>query len=205
MAQITAITPQIKDKTRCNIEVDGRFYCGMKLETVIGHRLKVGDAVTAETLSQMQLESEKRTALDKALTHIAASMKTEKEIADFLQKKGYLQDVRDYVIAKMKEYGFLDDGEYAKAYTENAEKRKGRRLIAAELRRKGISEEDIENALQTITGEKESAKIVLDKYMRGKTPDRKTLAKAYVYLTGKGYDYDAARAALVSYGADDED
>lgn len=205
MAQITAITPQIKDKTRCNIEVDGRFYCGMKLETVIGHRLKVGDDVTAEALSQMQLESEKRTALDKALTHIAASMKTEKEIADFLQKKGYLQDVRGYVIAKMKEYGFLDDGEYAKSYAESAGKRKGRRLIAAELRRKGISEEEVENALQTLTGEKESAKIVLDKYMRGKTPDRKTLAKAYAYLTGKGYDYDTARAALVSYVADDED
>ena len=33
MAEITGITPQIKDKERCNIEVDGRFFCGMKLET----------------------------------------------------------------------------------------------------------------------------------------------------------------------------
>ena len=35
MAEITGITPQIKDKERCNIEVDGRFFCGMKLETVV--------------------------------------------------------------------------------------------------------------------------------------------------------------------------
>ena len=26
--EITAITPQVKDKTRCNIYVDGRFCCG---------------------------------------------------------------------------------------------------------------------------------------------------------------------------------
>jgi len=48
MAEITAITPQKKDKTRCNIEVDGRFYCGMKLETVMQNRLKAGMSVTPD-------------------------------------------------------------------------------------------------------------------------------------------------------------
>ncbi len=87
MAEITSITPQKKDKTRCNIEVDGRFYCGMKLETVMANRLKVGAAVTPESLAAIQLESEKQTALDKALTHITASMKTERDIRDFLKRK----------------------------------------------------------------------------------------------------------------------
>ena len=35
MPEITDITPQVKDKERCNIYVDGRFYCGLKLETAI--------------------------------------------------------------------------------------------------------------------------------------------------------------------------
>ena len=59
MAEITGITPQIKDKERCNIEVDGRFFFGMKLETVVKHRLKVGVAVSEETLFRMQTEREK--------------------------------------------------------------------------------------------------------------------------------------------------
>ena len=80
--EITAITPQVKDKTRCNIETDGRFYCGMKLETVVSNRLKVGMHVSGEELSRMQLESEKLTALDKALFHITATMKTEQEVRD---------------------------------------------------------------------------------------------------------------------------
>ena len=45
MNEITAITPQVKDKTRCNIYIDGRFYCGMSLETTIKNRLKVGQIV----------------------------------------------------------------------------------------------------------------------------------------------------------------
>lgn len=205
MSVITAITPQVKDNTRCNIEVDGRFYCGMKLETVIQNRLKVGLCVTTDTLSSMQLESEKMTALDKALTHISVSMKTEKEIRTFLHKKGYLEDICDYVVEKMKGYGYLDDAVYSVAYVESAGKRKGRRLIAAELRRKGVSDEAIESALEALAGEEESARKILEKYMRGKAVDRKTLQKGYAYLIGKGYDYDTARAALQSFGEVDED
>ncbi len=196
--EITAITPQVKDKTRCNIEADGRFYCGMKLETVISNRLKVGMHIDAEELARMQLESEKATALDKALSHITATMKTEKEVRDYLKKKGYLDDVCDYVAEKMKEYGFLDDGAYALSYAEHAGKRKGRRLIAAELKRKGVADGDIEEALRNLSGETESAKTVLEKYLRGKPQDRKTLQKAYAYLIGKGFDHDTARAALGS-------
>ncbi len=202
--EITAITPQVKDKTRCNIEVDGRFYCGMKLETVVSNRLKAGMSVSAEELSKMQLESEKTTALDKALTHITSSMKTEREVRAFLTKKGYLGDVCDHVVEKMKEYGFLDDGAYAASYAEHAAKRKGKRLIASELRQKGVSDEAIESALDGLTGESESAKRLLEKYLRGKPTDRKTLQKAYSYLIGKGFDHDTARAALGSLAEEDE-
>lgn len=205
MAEITAITPQVKDKTRCNIEIDGRFACGMKLETVVKHRLKVGMSVSAEELAALQLESDKETAFDKALTHISARMKTEKEVRDFLARKGYLGDVCDYVVEKMKRYAFLDDGAYALAYAQSAGKRKGRRLIAAELKRKGVSEEDIGRAVEALEGEQDSAVTVLGKYLRGKPLDRTTLRKAYSYLLGKGFDYDTAQAAIKALGEEDED
>lgn len=203
--EITAITPQKKDKTRCNIEVDGRFYCGMKLETVMQNRLKAGVAVTPESLSALQLESEKQTALDKALTHITVSMKTEKEIRDFLARKGYLQDVCDFVVERMKGYGFLDDALYAKQYAEVAAKRKGARLIAMELKRRGVADEVARGAVEEIEDGGESAKRVLGKYMRGKEVTRETLRKAYAHLISKGFDYDTARTALKSLGEDDED
>ena len=42
MAEITSIEPQVKDKNRCNIYVDGVFYCGIKLEVAVKYRLKAG-------------------------------------------------------------------------------------------------------------------------------------------------------------------
>lgn len=205
MPEITAITPQKKDKTRCNIEVDGHFYCGMKLETVMINRLKAGSIVAHDELSRMQLESEKQTALDKALQHISASMKTEREVRDFLKRKGYLQDVSDFVVERMREYGYLDDSEYARLYTSSAAKRKGARVIEMELRRKGVSDEAIEEVVGGITDGEETARKLLEKYLRGKTVDKTTLRKAYAHLIAKGFDYDTARAALAALGEPDED
>ncbi len=202
MNEITAITPQIKDKTRCNVYVDGRFCCGLTLEATVKNRLKVGQIITEERLSEIQFESEKNTAFDKALTHISATMKTEKQIRDFLTKKGYLSAVIDYVIEKMRSYNFLNDGVYAEAYVESAAKRKGGRLIKMELRSKGISETEIEAALDTLDEEQEiaTARGILEKYMRNKTSDVATLQKAYRYLMGKGFSYEVVKAALKNYG-----
>lgn len=193
--EITAITPQKHDPKRCNLEVDGRFFCGMQLITVMEHRLKVGAAVTEEELSALQLAGEKQTALDKALSHISASMKTEREIRDFLRRKGYLQDVTDYVVQKMQDYGFLDDAAYAKAYAESAGKRKGGRLIRMELRHKGVAEDAIDDALASLE-EGGAAEAVLRKYVRGKPAEKKTMQKAYAHLISKGFDHESTRAAL---------
>ena len=86
MAQITSVEPQIKDKTRCSIYVDGRFYCGIKLEVAVKYRLKAGMEIDKSELDNIQLETEKLQATDKALTHISASPKTEKQLRDFPKK-----------------------------------------------------------------------------------------------------------------------
>ncbi len=207
MNEITQITPQAKDKTRCNVYVDGRFCCGLALETVVKNRLKVGQSIAAERLAEIQLESEKSTAFDKALTHLSATRKTEKQIRDFLIKKGYLPAVCDYVVEKLRSYDFVNDGEYAKEYAESAAKRKGGRLIRMELKGKGLSDEEIDGALASIDEGQtlSAAKALLAKYMRGKALDKVNLQKGYRYLLGKGFDYEVVKEALSALGELDED
>ena len=202
MNEITSITPQIKDKRRCNIYVDGRFCCGLTLEATVKNRLKVGQNISPERLAEIQLESEKDTAFDKALTHLSATRKTERQIRVFLEGKGYLPAVVDYAVEKLRSYNFLNDGEYAEAYVEFAAKKKGGRLIRIELKNKGVSDAEIDGALQDLDGETEflAAKELLNKYMRGKTADAQTLQKAYRYLMGKGFDYEVAKRALSTLG-----
>lgn len=205
--EITAITPQIKDKKRCNIYIDGRFYCGLTLEATVQNRLKVGKIIAPDELSRIQLESEKHVALDKALTHVSATRKTEKQMRDFLSGKGYLPDVVDYVIEKMRGYNFLNDGEYAEAYVEFAGKKKGGRLIQMELKQKGVSQERIDEALSALDeqSQMQAAQGILQKYMRGKTADKETLYKAFKYLLGKGFEYETAKQAISGFADLDEE
>ena len=205
MGEITAILPQKKDKTRCNIYLNGQFYCGMKLEVVMNNRLKCGAEVSPSYLDDLQLESEKMTALDKALNHLSSSMKTRKQITDFLKKKGYLNGIIEYVLEKLESYGYIDDAEYARQYTNSAGKTKGRRLIALELQKKGVSAEQAHQAVENIQGEEQSALKILQKYMKNKPSDRETLYKAFRYLIGKGFEYDTVKSALQAFGEIDED
>lgn len=200
MGEITAILPQKKDKKRCSIYVDGQFCCGLNLETAVKNRLKAGMKIDAAELEKLQFESEKTTAFDRALTHLSASMKSEKEMSDYLKKKGYLPAVIDYVLEKLRDYSFVDDEEYARQYVKSASKNKGRRLIGLELQRKGVSEEAVQTAVDEIPDEDAAARRVLQKYMRSRTADKETLYKAFRYLLSKGFEYETARSALTAYG-----
>ncbi len=201
MNEITQITPQAKDKTRCNLYLDGRFCCGLTLETVVKNRLKAGTVITAERLAEIQLESEKNTAFDKALTHLSATRKTEKQVRDFLTKKGYLPAVCDYAVEKLRAYDLINDNEYATAYAEQMGTRKGTRLIRLEMKRRGLSDEAVENALGEVDEESQlaAAKGLLSKYFRGKTIDRKTVQSGYRYLLGKGFENDLVREAISAF------
>ena len=207
MSEITKITPQIKDKRRCNIYVDGKFYCGLTLETAIKNRLKVGQSVATDWLSEIQLSSEKDVALDKALTHLSATRKTEKQMRQFLEKKGYLPAVIHYVLDKLKDYDFVNDGEYAKAYVGASSKQKGGRLIRLELRQKGVSDTEIDGALETVSEEAqtETANRILQKYMKNKQPTVENLQKAFRHLMSKGFEMDVIKTALKEFGEIDED
>lgn len=205
MSEITSIVQQKKDKERVSVYVDGRFYCGLKLETALSFRLKEGMQIDCERLDKIQLESEKAQALDKALTHLSATMKTRRQMRDFLKKKGYVDAVCDYVMQKLCEYNFVDDKEYCALYVETAGKNYGSRRVAQELKKRGAEEEDIQAALSERTGEAEAAAQAARKYMKNREFTRENLSKAFRNLLSKGFDYDTAKEALVSLGAEEED
>ena len=195
MSEITSIEPQKRDKNRCNVYIDGRFYCGLTLQAAVKYHLKAGMHVDKPFLDEIQLETDKNTALDKALTHISASMKTEKQIRDFLEKKGYTAPVCEYVLERMNYYGFTDDYAYCKAYISGCCGR-GKRLIEADLVMRGASRSAIDKALSEVEESGEEARAVAEKYLRGKERTRENLYKAVKYLVSRGFSYDTAKDAV---------
>ena len=204
MSEITSIEPQKKDKERCSIFVDGRFYCGIKLEVAIKYRLKAGMQIEKSQLDEIQLETEKSQAMDKALTHLSTTMKTRKQISDFLAKKGYTEAVINYVLERLEYHKFVDDNAYCRAYVQSV-KGKGKRALEADLFKRGADRNSIESALEEVEEDEDEACGILEKYLRGKERDKQNLSKAFKYLMSKGYGYDTAKSALEKFGETDED
>ena len=204
MKTITAIIAQKKDAKRCNIYLDGAYFCGMELITVISNRLKVGMQIEECALENMQAESETQRATDKAFNYIGGSLKTEKQLRTYLSGKGYMPAVVDNVVEKIKGYGYIDDKEYAAAYVESYSKNKGKRLILKELNAKGVSSSAAEEAIKNVENELDSAIRIAQKYLKNKEPCIENKQKCYRRLLSKGFDFDTAKEAVEKVLGDED-
>ncbi|PWM72753.1 MAG: hypothetical protein DBX59_05560 [Bacillota bacterium] len=198
MGRITEISPQVKDKKRVNVYIDGAFKCGLSLETAAKFRLKAGVEIDEERLKEIEFDSERQAALEKAAAHISKTMKTERELSLFLSRKGYGDAVVSFILEKFKSYGYIDDAAYAKSYVTAHSAKKGARLIKAELRARGVGEEIVADALKELDGGN-AAKAAAAKYMRGKGREAKDIQKLYRHLLGRGFSYEEAAAAAEEY------
>ena len=82
----------------------------------------------------------------------------------------------------MNDYRFLDDGDYAESYAKSYSKTKGKRLIEMELKKRGVSEEDMSDAIENIGDQTESAVRLAEKYLKNKQKDKANMLKCYKYL-----------------------
>ena len=204
MPKITEISYQSKNKKRCNLFLDGEFLCGLSIETVYKYNLKVGQEIVKETLFDLIKENERIEALSKAADYVSKSLKTKRQVKDYLLKKGYSEDLAWEVVDKLKEYDYVNDKEYSKRYIESVSKTQGKRLLEYKLMSKGVRKEDIEHAFaETETDSKNNAKAVAEKYLRNKEKSKENIAKTYRYLIGRGFSYDDASYALSSFGEED--
>lgn len=204
MSQITSIEQQKKDKTRCSVYVDGAFYCGLKIEIAIKHRLKSGMEIEKSQLDKIQLDNEKIQATEKAMNHLSATLKTKKQMSDFLAGKGYTQAVIDYVIQKLEGYGYIDDYAYCRAYVGSVSG-KGKAALRAALIKRGALRNAIDAALDETDEDEDEALVVARKYLRGKDITRETLNKALRHLISRGYGYDVAKSAISRLGDGSEE
>lgn len=203
MPIITSITAQVKNSERCNVFVDGEFLFSASLEVVMRNALKVGKEISVTELKAVIIENDKAKALEKAISYISKTLKTKRQVKEYLLKKGYSEDVAYYCIDKLKEYNLIDDANFAKRYVECNSKTQGKRLYEYKLMMKGVKKEDIEKGVAQLDVDgKANAKYVADKYLKNKEITKENLSKTYRYLMGKGFSYEEADFAISSYKED---
>lgn len=195
---ITALEPQKNSKRRYNLYLDGEFKCGVTEDSVAVFRLKVGQTLTESKLKEIMDTTETQIAFDKCLNLLGKSMKTTKQIKDYLQQKGFGDRVSQNVLNKLKEYKYIDDQAYAAAFVSQFKTCKGVFRIRQELMLKGIKKEIIDEALIGLDEEEnvENAFNLAKKAVKGKQIDQKQLIKINRHLLSRGFDFETINVVL---------
>lgn len=125
------------------------------------------------------------------------------EMKEYLARRAEEKDAIGQVIARLREQNYLDDAKFALEYArQHAQSRgQGRFRIARELRARGVPDQHIEAALETIFADTDEAAAVRKRIARlfgrvkGRIGQRK-IASAYRSLLRAGFSADVIRAEL---------
>jgi len=139
-------------------------------------------------------------AMEKAAACLASRARTEKELVDALRKNAYPEHAIAKVMAYLTEAGYMNDMAFAQQWASSrVHKGLGSRRIRQELRQKGISQADIDEAVSDLDEEEllSAAIKIAEKAAKGKDlaspSDRQKVLAA---LARRGYDYSLARQVL---------
>ena len=202
MKTITALKEQSKNKKRVNVYLDGQFYIGLDLLTVMKLRLKEGLIVDEKTLIDAQIMDETNSCFDVALNYISKSLKTKKEIVDKLLKKGYCDEIISLTLEKLSSYGYVDDTEYAKRFLETYKNSLGEKAIRYKLYLKGVNDKIIDELFLNAEFDISVPENLAQKYLKNKEINSQNLSKCYKYLLSKGFSYEIANQVILKYKED---
>ena len=199
MPKITKIEIQKNNKDRVNIYLDGEYALAINAELVYKENLKVKDDVDISKLQEIAEKESFIRCKESAIKIIERSYKTEKEIRDKLKQKGYEEKQINNSIDFLKEYNFINDNTYAKAFIKDKLSSKGSQKIKYDLMKKGIAKDIIEENLIKVdkNEEKEVALNVgrkkYESIRRKESDNYKLSGKLYRFLISRGYAYDIVK------------
>ncbi|MBC6461828.1 recombination regulator RecX [Actinomadura sp. HBU206391] len=141
--------------------------------------------------------------------------RTRAQLADALKRRGVPDEVADDVLSRFAEVGLIDDRAFAEAWVQSRHAGRGlaRRALAAELRRRGVADETVDEAVSALDPRQEenAARELVARRLaatRGHDPAKRTRRLLGV-LARKGYSpglsYRVVKEALEAEGLDLED
>lgn len=190
MQKITAIQVQKKNPNRVNIHLNGEFAFG--LARITAAWLQVGQTLDDSKIAELLEDDTRERALQQALLYLGYRARSEAEIKQNLRKHQIPEPVIENTLERLRQEGFANDDQFARAWVENrkAFRPRGRRLLAQELRQKGLTDAAIQSALDGIDDQALAYKAGLSKArrLRGqeKSEFRKKLSE---FLARRGFSF----------------
>lgn len=149
-------------------------------------------------------------ARDSVYRQLAASERCVAQVQTTLRRNDVPAEIAERVIAQFVDAGLIDDERFARAYVRialdggNASRRK----LRADLLRKGVAQDLVEQALEGVDDEQElqAAQALVAKKQRTLRNVAPDVARRRIYgaLARRGFSYDVIRVALATSDPHDD-
>ena len=153
MKKITALVAQKRNPNRINMHLDGEY--AFSLARIVAAWLRVGQELDEEKIKRLQAEDAHERAVQQALLFLSYRSRSESEIRQNLRKHEIPEDVIDETLQRLRQDGLANDDQFAQAWVENRSvfRPRSRRMMAMELRQKGLTDDTVSSALEDVDDE----------------------------------------------------
>lgn len=194
---ITALKAQRGSRERVNVYIDGEFGFGLALIHALW--LKIGQPLSDAEIEELQAADTLEKAQQRAINLIAYRPRSVREVRQRLKRAEVDAETIESVVERLKSAGLLDDEAFSKAWVESRLRAnpRGRRMIEWELRQKGVSDQEIEAALDGVDDEASALQAAEKRWPRLQAlPARERRKKLSDFLARNGFDYSVIEETL---------
>lgn len=195
--KITSIKQQVKNPGRVSIFVDGKYEFSLSLDELVKYKLKNNDELDKTDVKRFKKISADGKLRARALEWLMNRPHSEREFRDYLFRKKVEAEQIDSLVDEFTDKGYLDNAKFAAWFTElQARRGKSDRAIRAELFKKGINRELVDESLEGAAGaEAQRLRAMIEK-KRKLSRYKNDPEKLTKYLVTQGFSWQSVKNEL---------
>ena len=172
----------------------------LSLEQVVKQGVKIGQSLDEQQVQDLVKQGQASYWYQQAVKLISRRPRSVREMRDWLAKKKLPESLSQQIIARLQQRHWLDDLEFARWWVEQRQlfRPKGRPVLQAELRQKGVAADIIAQALADLPEPTE----VIEQLARRRWPSVKQLEppvarrRLIAFLLRRGFSYAVVRRVV---------
>ena len=199
MSKITALRAGKGRDKRLNIFLDGRFAFSLGVEVAVKENLQVGQELFSNQIESLTGSDEVQRCLEAAYRYLGYRPRSESEIRERMQRRGFAAETIDAVVIRLREQALLDDEAFARFWKENRDSfhPRSRWLTGLELKRMGVEDNVVNQAVAGIDDEENAYRAALQKTRHCTPADYQSFRRRLGdYLRRRGFNYEVISHAV---------
>jgi regulatory protein len=192
-AKITALEPQ-RNKDRVSVFLDGRFAFGVP--SIVGATLRPGQVLSEDEVEELKDKGDAEEAYNAALNFLSYRPRSRSEVVTYLRRKSVPESQIDAATERLQRAELIGDEAFARYWVENRDRfrPRGPAALRYELRSKGISDDLIAEALESLDLDESAYHAASNKARQLSHADRTTFQRKLVeHLARRGFAYGIAK------------